>query len=93
MKKNSVSESGLLNPRIFFAFLLGVIGISLAMLSFASNTESGLTAAASSFGGPDPTVPGAPRYQNFYAPAGPPPNPTPKASSISGLIPRPAASW
>ena len=22
------------------------------------------------FGGPDPTVPGVPRYQNFYAPAG-----------------------
>jgi hypothetical protein len=36
------------------------------MFSFASAPPS----APSTFGGPDPTVPGNPRYQNFYAPAG-----------------------
>jgi len=31
---------------------------------------SARSAASATFGGPDPTVPGNPRYQNFYAPAG-----------------------
>ena len=31
---------------------------------------SGGTAGFPGFGGPDPTTPGVPRYQNFYAPAG-----------------------
>ena len=35
MKKNPASKSGFFNPRIFLAFFLCSIGISLAMFSFA----------------------------------------------------------
>src|SRR6266851_4407875 len=35
MKKNPISESGLLNPRVSLAFILCSIGVSLAMFSFA----------------------------------------------------------
>src|SRR5438309_8651004 len=66
MQKNSNSQLGFFNPRIFAAFLLCSMGAWLAMFSFASTLPS----APSSFGGPDPTSPGVPRYQNFYAPAG-----------------------
>src|SRR5881628_3124396 len=66
MRKHSLSESGLFNPRIFAAFLLCSVGGGLAMFSLASAAPS----APSSFGGPDPTTPGNPRYQTFYAPAG-----------------------
>jgi len=66
MKKNRAFESGLFNPRILLAFSLCSVAALLAMFSFASTPSSGpLT-----FGGPDPTTPGVPRYQNFYAPAG-----------------------
>jgi hypothetical protein len=66
MKKNPTSQSGLSNPRIVIALVLCSIGASLGWLTLASTPSSGpLT-----FGGPDPTVPGNPRYQNFYAPAG-----------------------
>jgi hypothetical protein len=66
MKKRSASQSGLFNPRILLAFSLSSIGASLGWLSFASTPSS----APLTFGGPDPTVPGNPRYQKFYAPAG-----------------------
>src|SRR5260370_37867492 len=66
MKKKPTSLSGLFNPRILLAFSLCSVAALLAMFSFASTPSSGpLT-----FGGPYRTVPGAPRYQNFYAPAG-----------------------
>src|SRR5437879_5047204 len=66
MKKNPITQSGLLNFRIVIAIALCSLGASLGFLSFASTPSSGpLT-----FGGPDPTTPGVPRYQNFYAPAG-----------------------
>jgi hypothetical protein len=66
MKKNPLSQSGLSNPRIVIAVALCLIGASLGCFSFAS-TQSSTTLT---FGGPDPTAPGVPRYQNFYAPAG-----------------------
>jgi hypothetical protein len=66
MRKNSDSQFGFFNPRIFAAFLLCSMGSWLAMFSFAATPSS----PTPSFGGPDPTVPGNPRYQNFYAPAG-----------------------
>ena len=59
MQKNSASQSGVFNPRVLLAFSLCSIGVSLAMLSFASGTSTNV------FGGPDPTIPGAPRYQVF----------------------------
>jgi Bacterial Ig domain/Dockerin type I domain len=66
MKKKSASESGFFNRRTLVAFGLCSVGALLAMFSFASTPSiEPLT-----FGGPDPTVPGVPRYQNFYAPAG-----------------------
>jgi hypothetical protein len=50
------------NLRVLFAFTLCALGSFLGMLSFAS---AGSTAVSSDFGGPDPTIPGAPRYQVF----------------------------
>jgi hypothetical protein len=72
MKKNSASQSGIFNPRTFLAFSLCLVGVFLALFSFASTapSEPQIAAATRAFGGPDPTVPGNPRYQNFYAPAG-----------------------
>jgi hypothetical protein len=67
MQKNSHSQLGFFNPRIFAAFLLCSMGAWLAMFSFAATPPS---APSTSFGGADPTTPGVPRYQNFYAPAG-----------------------
>src|ERR1700736_4163354 len=68
MKKKPTSLSGIFNFRVLVAFGLCVVGSLLAMLSVTS-TSSGSSVAISSFGGPDPTTPGVPRYQNFYAPA------------------------
>src|ERR1700737_1336327 len=66
MNKKSCSQSGIFNIRVVIAVVLCSIGTSLGWLSFATTPSSGpLT-----FGGPDPTVPSNPRYQNFYAPAG-----------------------
>src|SRR3979409_2066739 len=66
MRKNSDSELGFFNLRIFAAFLLCSMGAWLAMFSFAAAQS----APPPSFGGADPTLPGNPRYQTFYAPAG-----------------------
>src|SRR2546423_9368526 len=41
MKKKSASETGLINPRVFAAFLLCLAGVSMAMLSLASTPSSG----------------------------------------------------
>ena len=41
MKKNPKAESGFFNPRLFFGFLLGLSGLSLAVFSFAANPASG----------------------------------------------------
>src|SRR5438270_81659 len=41
MKKKSASETGLVNPRVFAAFLLCLAAVSMAMLSFASTPSSG----------------------------------------------------
>jgi hypothetical protein len=72
MKKKNTFQSGLFNPRVFLAFGLCSVGVFLALFSFASTAPSGpqIAAAPSAFGGPDPTVPGDPRYQNFNAPDG-----------------------
>ncbi|MEY2505472.1 MAG: hypothetical protein QOG27_1752, partial [Verrucomicrobiota bacterium] len=40
MKKKSSSESGLFNPRIFFAFVLGSVGMFLALIGFADTTPN-----------------------------------------------------
>ena len=69
MKKNLNSQSGIFTCRVLIAIAFCSMGTLLAMLSLAS-TPSGGPVANSSFGGPDPTVPGNPRYQNFYAPDG-----------------------
>lgn len=50
MKKKTISESGVSNPRIFLAFLLCLAGVSLAMLSVAGPV------AAPQGGGAAPTV-------------------------------------
>ena len=49
MKKNSTSESGLFNPRIFLAFSLCSVGALLAMLSFAGSAVDAPTPAAPGF--------------------------------------------
>src|SRR5919109_2671211 len=41
MKKKNGSESGLVNPRTFLAFVFCTIGISIGMFSFAANPPSG----------------------------------------------------
>jgi len=41
MKKNLISQSGIFNPRILFAFSLCSVGTWMAMLSFASTPPSG----------------------------------------------------
>src|SRR6266404_1603441 len=41
MKKKSALETGLINPRMFAAFLLGLGAVSMALLSFASTPASG----------------------------------------------------
>ena len=64
MKKNS--QAGTTTTRVLFGILLSSLGASLGFVSLAS-TQSSTTP---SFGGADPTVPGNPRYQNFYAPDG-----------------------
>src|SRR5438105_15101130 len=57
-----------MQPRFLFAFILSAAAGLLAAISLA---PASLNAEfLSTFGGPDPTVPGAPRYQNFYAPGG-----------------------
>src|ERR1700736_1560252 len=66
MKKNYTSQSGIFNARVVIAIALCSFGASLGFFSFAS-TQS---IASLTFGGSDSTVPGNPRYQNFYAPAG-----------------------
>jgi hypothetical protein len=66
MKKHRPSQSGSFNPRPLAAIVLCSIAASLAWLSSASSESNATTA----FGGADPTVPGTPRYQNFYAPPG-----------------------
>src|ERR1700682_50108 len=66
MKNKPASQSGMCNIRVVIAVALCSIGASFGFLGFASTPSS----APLTFGGPDPTVPGNPRYQNFYAPAG-----------------------
>jgi hypothetical protein len=51
---------------VFAAFALSTAGVLLTVLSFASTNPT----IPNTFGGGDPTVPGVPRYQNFYAPDG-----------------------
>jgi hypothetical protein len=63
MKKNYTSQSGIFNVRVVLAIALCSFGASLGFFSLASS-------ASLTFGGADPTVPGNPRYLNFYAPAG-----------------------
>ncbi len=64
MKKNRASDAAFLNGRIVLAVLLCSTGASLGWFGYASSSTPLV------FGGPDPTVPGNPRYQIFYAPAG-----------------------
>jgi PKD repeat protein len=47
MRKNSSSESGAFNPRVFFACILCAIGASLAFVSFAATPPSGTLTDAS----------------------------------------------
>src|SRR5436190_14564290 len=79
MKKNSRSESAIFNARLIAAFTFFLAAVFLATFSFAgpkANRETtpmqarNAQMAPAVFGDPDPTVPGAPRYQNFYAPDG-----------------------
>ncbi|MEY2485867.1 MAG: hypothetical protein QOH39_1515 [Verrucomicrobiota bacterium] len=67
MRKKPTSQSGLFNTRVVIAFALCSFGASLGWLSFASTPSS---SASMTFGRADATVPGNPRYQNFYATAG-----------------------
>src|SRR5947209_19426328 len=54
------------NPRLILAVVLCSFGASLGFVSVAATQSTAVTP----FGGADPTTPGVPRYQNFYAPAG-----------------------
>src|SRR5438105_829229 len=65
MKRNR-PQPDLLQARVLLAGALMATGVWLAHFSIASTPPS----APLTFGGPDPTTPGAPRYQIFYAPAG-----------------------
>ena len=65
------SPSGFLYPRFVLALSLCAVALLLAMFSFASASSSGPQVDATvAFGVPDPAVPGNPRYQIFYPPAG-----------------------
>jgi hypothetical protein len=66
MKKHRPLQFGFFNSRTLAAVILCSIAASLTWLSSASSEPNATTA----FGGPDTTVPGNPRYQNFYPPAG-----------------------
>src|SRR4029077_3986514 len=57
---------GIFNARVLLIFSLCAAGSLLAVFSFGAGTST----SSPSFGGADPTTPGVPRYQNFYAPAG-----------------------
>src|SRR5437870_4634209 len=46
MQKNSISQSGLFNPRVLVAFTLCSVGVLLAMLSFAANPPGGMTGSS-----------------------------------------------
>jgi hypothetical protein len=71
MKKHRALEPARLNARFLIALAFCGVGALLGLLSFASTSSgSNSNIVTTSFGGPDPTVPGNPRYQNFYAPAG-----------------------
>ena len=59
MKKTPHSQSGFLNPRIFLAFFLCLIGVSLAMFSFAGPTRTAQIA---------PNVPFVPNTPTFGHP-------------------------
>jgi hypothetical protein len=50
MRINPASESGVFNPRLFVTFLLFVIGVSLAMFSWASNPATSSITVPSSAG-------------------------------------------
>src|SRR5438067_13253668 len=64
--KTTRTQPDLLLARVLLAGALMATGVWLAHFSVASTPPS----APLTFGGPDPTTPGAPRYQNFYAPRG-----------------------
>src|SRR5436305_1292338 len=66
MKKNRTRDSGIFYVRNIFAIVLCSFAASLGLVSFGS-TQSATTVP---FGGADPTTPGNPRYQIFYAPPG-----------------------
>lgn len=68
MQKKIDPQCGFFNRRILLAFSLCLLGSVLAVWSVSSAPSGGQ--ATASFGGADPTVPGNPRYQVFYAPAG-----------------------
>src|SRR5438309_613911 len=78
MQKKLASESGIFNPRVFVAFILCLIGVSLSMLSFGatpskwvrslkrSQPKTSTTSTAAPVTAPQaPTTPGMPRYYNY----------------------------
>ena len=77
MKKHLLSKAGIFNQRVFLTLTLCLVATLLATFSFAGPKVStggthAKTAVATpdAFGGPDPTVPGNPRYHVFAAPPG-----------------------
>src|SRR4051812_24856795 len=46
MKKNSLSQSGFLNPRVLLAFALSLVGASLAVVGLATTPASGVLSPA-----------------------------------------------
>ncbi|PYL27525.1 MAG: hypothetical protein DMF45_11985 [Verrucomicrobia bacterium] len=75
MKKNSIFQSGLFNPRVLLAFTLCSVAGLLGMLSFAATPSTGtLTdksgSTATSVTSTAIAAPGTPRFFNYMSPQG-----------------------
>jgi len=75
MKKNSIFQSGLFNPRVLLAFTLCSVAGLLGMLSFAATPSTGTLTDTSGSTATSATstaiaAPGTPRFFNYMSPQG-----------------------
>src|SRR5213080_9805 len=72
MKKNSIFQSGLFNPRVLLAFTLCSVAALLGMLSFAATPSTGTLTDTSGSTATSTAIaaPGTPRFFNYMSPQG-----------------------
>src|SRR5437870_3799525 len=72
MKKNSIFQSGLFNPRVLLAFTLCSVAGLLGMLSFAATPSTGTLTDTSGSTATSTAIaaPGTPRFFNYMSPQG-----------------------